>query len=104
MREAPPLIDADGRDMPGLIPIGITVLAATQDELSRLAAAADDAGVDVVGFPVEGQQTKNYREFLEVVSTVGRAELRYVGLALVGNRKTISKLVGKLPLLGQASS
>ncbi|WP_202966762.1 DUF2000 domain-containing protein [Cupriavidus sp. IDO] len=99
-----PLIDADGGDMPGLIPIGIAVLAAAQDQLAKLAAAADVAGFDVVRFPVEGQQTKNYDEFLDAMTKVGRADIRYVGLALVGDRKPICKLVGKLPLLGQEPS
>jgi hypothetical protein len=97
----PVLIDADGGEMPGLIPIGISVLAASQDELVALAARADDAGFDVVRFPVEGQQTKNYGEFLDAMTRVGRANIRYVGLALTGDRKPISKLVGKFPLLGQ---
>ena len=96
-----PLLDAKGQTMPGLIPIGISVLAATQDELGVLASAGDAAGVDVLRFPVEGQQTKNYTEFLAAVSQVERVALRYVGIALVGGKKPISKLVGKLALLGQ---
>jgi len=96
-----PLLDAKGQTMPGLIPIGISVLAATQDELGVLASAGDAAGFDVLRFPVEGQQTKNYTEFLAAVSQVERVALRYVGIALVGGKKPISKLVGKLALLGQ---
>lgn len=96
-----PLIDAQGQAMPGLIPIGISVLAAPQDELGALASAGDAAGFDVLRFPVEGQQTKNYAEFLAAVAQVERPALRYVGIALVGDKKPISKLVGKLALLGQ---
>ena len=96
-----PLLDARGQTMPGLIPIGISVLAATQDELGALASAGDAAGLDVLRFPVEGQQTKNYTEFLAAVAQVERDALRYVGIALVGGKKPISKLVGKLDLLGQ---
>lgn len=96
-----PLLDARGQTMPGLIPIGISVLAATQDELGALASAGDAAGLDLLRFPVEGQQTKNYTEFLAAVAQVERDALRYVGIALVGGKKPISKLVGKLDLLGQ---
>ncbi len=96
-----PLIDAQGQSMPGLIPIGISVLAAPEDELGALASAGDAAGFDVLRFPVQGQQTKNYAEFLAAVAQVERPALRYVGIALVGDKKPISKLVGKLALLGQ---
>lgn len=96
-----PLIDAQGQAMPGLIPIGISVLAASQEQLGELASASDAAGFDVVRFPVEGQQTKNYAEFLDAVRRVERAGLRHVGIALVGDKKPISRLVGKLALLGQ---
>lgn len=96
-----PLIDVNGQSMPGLIPIGISVLAATQDELGALASAGDAGGFDVLRFPVEGQRTKNYTEFLAAVAQMERAALRYVGVALVGDKKPISKLVGKLALLGQ---
>lgn len=96
-----PLVDALGQDMPGLIPIGISVLAADQDELRVLAGAGDAAGFDVLRFPVQGQQTKNYAEFLAAVAQAERSQLHYVGIALVGDRKPISKLVGKLALLGQ---
>ena len=96
-----PLIDVNGHGMPGLIPIGISVLAAPQDELGVLANAGDAAGFDVLRFPVEGQQTKNYAEFLAAVAKMERGALRYVGIALVGDKKPISKLVGKLSLLGQ---
>lgn len=96
-----PLVDVKGQTMPGLIPIGISVLAATQDELGALASAGDAEGFDVLRFPVEGQQTKSYTEFLAAVAQVERAALRYVGIALVGHKKPISKLVGRLALLGQ---
>ena len=96
-----PLLDVKGQTMPGLIPIGISVLAATQNELGALASAGDAAGFDVLRFPVAGQQTKNYMEFLAAVAQVERAALHYVGIALVGGKKPISKLVGRLVLFGQ---
>lgn len=96
-----PLVDAQGQRMPGLIPIGISVLAASQQQLGELANASDAAGFDVIRFPVQGQQTKSYTEFLDAIAQVDRAVMHHVGIALVGDRKPISRLVGKLPLLGQ---
>lgn len=100
----PPLVDVNGQSMPGLIPTGISVLAATQDELGAIAIAGDVAGFDVLRFPVEGQKTKNYAEFLEAVAQVERGALCFVGVALVGDKKPISRLVGRLALLGQERS
>jgi hypothetical protein len=94
-----PLVDAAGFAHPGLIPIGIAVLSAGQDELNALRARALDAGCDVVDFPVQGQQTTNYAAFRDVVATVAPEELRYVGLALVGEKKPIGKIVANLGLL-----
>lgn len=94
-----PLIDASGHEHPGLIPIGIAVLAATQDELARLRDKGLTAGCDIVDFPVEGQQTTNYAAFRDAVALVAPQDLRYVGVALVGERKPISKIVANCGLL-----
>jgi hypothetical protein len=94
-----PLIDASGHAHPGLIPIGIAVLAAPQDQLNTLRAKAMAAGCDVVDFPVQGQQTTNYEAFREAVSLVAADELLYVGIALIGAKKPIGKIVANLGLL-----
>lgn len=93
------LVDASGVAHPGLIPIGITVLSAGQDELSRVRALGVEAGCDVVTFPVQGQQTTDYEAFREAVAGVETPGLNYVGIALVGARKPLSKIVGRLGLL-----
>lgn len=94
-----PLVDASGLAHPGLIPIGIAVLAASQDDLVALRGRAAEAGCELVDFPVQGQQTTNYAAFRDAVAAVPTAELRYVGVALVGEKKPISKLVANLALL-----
>jgi hypothetical protein len=93
------LIDASGFEHPGLISIGITVLAANTAELSSVRAHGLEAGCDVIDFPVQGQQTTNYAAFREAIAQVATPELRYVGVALVGARESIKKIVGKLALL-----
>lgn len=94
-----PLIDGSGFAHPGLIPIGIAVLAATQDELREIRRKGLEVGCDVIDFPVEGQQTTNYQAFREAVSVIPPEEMKYVSVALVGQKKEISKIVGKLGLL-----
>jgi len=94
-----PLIDGSGFAHPGLIPIGIAVLAASQDELPDIRRKGLEAGCDVIDFPVEGQQTTNYQAFREAVAAIQPEEMRYAGIALVGEKKEISKIVGNLRLL-----
>lgn len=94
-----PLIDASACEHPGLIPIGITVLAADAADLSSIRDRGLQAGCDVIDFPVQGQQTMNYGAFRAAVAQVATSELRYVGVALVGPREPIKKIVGNLALL-----
>ncbi len=51
------LVDATGHAHPGLIPIGIAVLAGATAELTASRDRALKAGIDVVDFPVQGQET-----------------------------------------------
>lgn len=94
-----PLIDAAGFAHPGLIPIGVTMLAANQEQLAEIRRRGLEAGCDVVDFPVEGQQTKDYQTFRAAVAGLTPTALRYTGVALVGQKKAVSKIVGKLALL-----
>jgi hypothetical protein len=93
------LVDASGCAHPGLIPIGIAVLGANQEALSAIRDKAIAAACDVVTFPVQGQQTTDYGAFRDAVATVTTDALRYVGLALIGDRKPVSKAVANLGLL-----
>lgn len=95
----PPLVDASGVAHPGLIPIGIAVLAASRATLAGVREKAIAAGCDVVDFPVQGQQTTDYSAFRDAVAQVPTAGLQYVGVALIGSRKPVSKIVANLGLL-----
>jgi hypothetical protein len=93
------LVDASGHAHPGLIPIGIAVLAASGQELSALRSKAVKSGIDVVDFPSQGQQTNDYTEFGARVRQVPTEELCYVGIGLYGRRKAIGRIVGGFGLL-----
>ena len=94
-----PLRDASGFDHPGLIPTGIPMLRASRDVLAKIRAEALDCGCDVVDFPVQGQRTKSYPEFLRMTAEIATEDMEYLGVALVGRKKTINKIVGDLELL-----
>ena len=95
----PPLIDASAFEHPGLIPSGIAVLAAASADLSSIRDRGLQAGCDVIDFPAQGQQTTNYTAFRQAVAQVATSELRYAGVALIGPREPIKKIVGNLALL-----
>lgn len=95
----PDLIDADGTRHPGLIPMGLPVLAASADRLSALRGAAVDLQLYVVSFPTAGQQTTDYTAFGATVAGTSTTQLAYLGLALCGPSKPVRKLTGGLPLL-----
>jgi Protein of unknown function (DUF2000) len=93
------LVDASGHRHPGLIPIGIAVLSASNSELSALRNGAIGAGIDVVDFPTQGQATTDYGHFGAQVALVPSEELSYVGIGLLGPRKAVGRIIGKCPLL-----
>lgn len=94
-----PLVDASGFPHPGLIPIGIPMLRAPQGALNGLRAMAMEHDCDVVDFPVEGQQTKDYREFMEMTANIRPEEMKYTGIAIVGQKKIVNNIVRKLDML-----
>jgi hypothetical protein len=95
----PDLVDGSGNAHPGLIPIGIAVLAATASNLVAVRAEALKRGIDVVDFPAQGQQTTNYAEFGARVRELPAEKLTYVGVGLYGTRKAVGRIVGRLSLL-----
>jgi uncharacterized protein DUF2000 len=92
-------VDADGQVHPGLIPMGLPVLAAPRGQLGDLRSRAVGAGVGVVDFPTFGQQTTDYEAFCGLVAQTANAELEYLGVALHGPRRAIARLTGNLRLL-----
>ncbi|MFP8967444.1 DUF2000 domain-containing protein [Pokkaliibacter sp. CJK22405] len=92
--------DASGGVHLGLIPIGIPILTAGQSRLQQLRSQAQEKGFEVVDFPEQGQQTTSYPDFIEAVNQTAAAELRYVGIVVLGKRNPISRLLKGLPLFG----
>ena len=99
-----PLIDAAGNHHPGLIPIGIPVLGAPARDLPALREKATSAGLDVVDFPVQGQQTNNYGEFRQMMGETESDQVCYLGVMIYGEKKKVSRIVGKYKLLNDQNS
>ena len=94
-----PLVDSAGNHHPGLIPIGIPVLGAPAADLASLRDRASQAGLEVVDFPMQGQQTNDYAEFRRMVGETAPDQLRYLGVMVYGEKKKVSRIVGKYSLL-----
>ncbi|WP_369790543.1 DUF2000 domain-containing protein [Rouxiella sp. WC2420] len=93
-----PLEVADGKCYPGLIPLGISVLSASELELTNLLISGGEKGYDMTIFPADGQQTTNYQQFREAVAMQTEQQLVLLGVAIAGEKKGVRKLVGKLAL------
>jgi hypothetical protein len=53
--------------------------------------------------PAFGQQTNDYDEVRAYVADTATADLEYLGLALHGSRRAVSRVTGTLRLLGRSS-
>ncbi|MBV9228484.1 MAG: DUF2000 domain-containing protein [Chloroflexi bacterium] len=94
-------IDQDGRCHPGLAWMGVTVLQGSQEIVSEIFTRVKESDPDliIVDCPVVAQATRDYDEYLEMLTLQGQPELRLSGIGLYGNGKKIAKLTGNLPLL-----
>jgi hypothetical protein len=95
-----PLIDGDRCEYPGLIPIGIPVLAASADQLKMLLESCRAQDVDKVIFPVEGQETTRYDDFTAMVLGQKTEQLQLLGMAIIGGKKNVRKLTAQFKLFG----
>jgi len=99
-----PLTDASGNQHPGLIPIGIAVLGAPESELAAVREKARSIGMDVVDFPVQGQQTNDYAQFQNLVRATAPGDVRYLGVMIYGEKRKVARIVGRYRLLTDRSS
>ena len=93
------LIDREGNAHPGLIPIGIPVLGAPAGDLPTVRRKALEAGLEVVDFPVQGQQTNDYGEFMRMMLGTAPEAVQYLGVMIFGSRKKVGRIAGKYALL-----
>ncbi|WP_030904665.1 DUF2000 domain-containing protein [Streptomyces sp. NRRL F-5126] len=92
--------DASGVAHTGLPWAGCSVLATGAERLRVIRDKA--AGKDrmlVVDMPGHAQASRVYAEFIELMGGTKRDEMAYLGVALVGPRNAVDRLVGGLGLL-----
>ena len=79
------------------------MLGAAREALPALRASALAAGAGVIDVPAVGQQTNDYEEVRAYVARTATADLAYLGLALHGSRRAVSRVTGTFRLLGPPS-
>lgn len=84
--------DNSGSSHPGLLTTGIPILVASQEDLIELRKQTLSVGCDIIEFPDFARKT-NYSTFRENMTVLNPVDIRYIALALVGQRNQIGKLV-----------
>lgn len=96
------VLDGSSREHTGIITVPIPVLKTSGAKLRELREKLFESDLGktlVVDFSDVAQSCKTYEEYKEKVSKVTEAGQNYFGLALCGDRKTVNRLTGSLPLL-----
>jgi hypothetical protein len=89
--------DGSGSAHPGLIPVGLPILAADPAELPALRTEAHERGLLVVALPAAGQQTTDYEEFRAAVAATASPD--YLAILVSGRPKDVRAVTGQLGLL-----
>ncbi len=94
--------DGSGRPHLGIIAFPVPILRGGAEAIRALRETLygpDYAGLTVVDFSDLAQSCKTYEEFTGKLGAVPEADLRYLGLAICGDKKQVNKLTGSMPLL-----
>ncbi|MCM1330202.1 MAG: DUF2000 domain-containing protein [Ruminococcus sp.] len=94
--------DKSGGVHPGIIEFPVPILKGTPEligEVRQKLSGTGFEGVAAVDFSETAQSCKTYAEFTEKMSQTEEKDLRYMGIALFGEKKKINKLTGNIPLL-----
>lgn len=99
------IIGPDVKDGSGSVHVGITtipipILKAKGEVVRDIRMRAEEADdLLVVDVTDAAQTTKTYEDYTRKIAGVPSEELKYLGVALYGNKKPVNKLTGSLPLL-----
>ncbi len=92
--------DGSGEKHEGITNTVLPILKTEKDNLTTIREKAN--GIDnvlVVDFSDVAQRTKNYSDYATQLKATKSEDLRYLGIALYGDKQAINSLTGNLPLL-----
>lgn len=96
------VFDTSGRNHPGIITFPVPILKAEAAEIRNIREKLYDPafdGLTAVDFSDLAQSCLTYSDYVEQIAAVPESALRYLGLAVCGEKRKINKLTGSLPLL-----
>lgn len=94
--------DQTGHEHQGIIEFPVPILKGNAElirELREKLYEPDYQELSVVDFSDLAQGCRTYEEFIEKMAAAAETELKYLGLAICGNKKKVNKLTGSMPLL-----
>ncbi len=94
--------DLEGNPHMGIIQFPVPILKGNTEVLKFIRTKLFEpqfAELTVVDFSDLAQGCKTYDEYIDKMVNTSENELKYIGIAICGNKKHINKLTGNLPLL-----
>lgn len=95
-------IDDSGSIHKGIIAFPVPILRGTPEQIKEIRTRltqAEFAEVTCVDFSDLAQKCLTYEEYMGKMAVTKEESLRYLGIALCGEKKKINRLTGSLPLL-----
>ena len=94
------IVDGSDRLHHGITNTVLPILKTDKENLTTIREkASEDSDILVVDFSDVAQRTKAYEDYAAQLKATKSEDLRYLGIALFGDDKAVSKLTGNLPLL-----
>jgi len=94
--------DASGRVHAGISTLPVSMLRGSEELLSALRlrlCEPEFAGLTVVDFSDVAQRIHVYEDYVCAAAETPERAHRYLGIAICGDKKAVSRLTGMLPLL-----
>lgn len=96
------VFDGTGKRHLGIIEIPVPILRGTSETIRAVRERlyeAEFADLTVADFSDVAKGCKTYETFVEKMTLVSENELRYLGIAICGEKKMINKLTGSMGVL-----
>lgn len=94
--------DQNGNAHLGIIEFPVPILKGSADTIKSIREKlyqSDFCDLTVVDFSELAQNCRTYDEFIKKMANTSESSLRYLGIAVCGQKKKINKLTGNMPLL-----
>lgn len=91
--------DSEGSSHSGIIRFPVPVLKGNAEILKDIHKKAEELGISAADFTGLAQSCKTYDEYILKMSVSSESSLEYLGIAVFGDKRSVNRLTGSLPLL-----